>query len=231
MKNIMTISDDFIAVLESEFKKNANEKIAEGQKAYMKNKFEFYGIKSPDRHKIQNPFLVKNFLPPKENLEKIVKKLWNKPQREFQYFTMELVLKYKKLFDKKDIELFEYMVVNKSWWDSIDFIAPKLISEQFRLFPEQREKYVKKWLASGNIWLQRSAILFQLKYKQETDTDFLSYVINSLLGSDEFFINKAIGWILREYGKTNPAWVVNFAQKTDLHKLSRKEALRLILHK
>ena len=98
----------------------------------------------------------------------------------------------------------------------------------FKLYPEQRQIYVKNWLASGNFWLQRSAILFQLKYKDQVDTEMLSHVITSLLGSKEFFINKAIGWMLREYSKTNPSWVVNFAERHKLEKLSQKEALKLI---
>jgi len=220
--------NNFINALEKEFSANANKKIAIEQKQYLRNQFEFYGLKTPKRREIQKPFLVKKYLPEKENLEKIVKTFWNKPQREYHYFAQELTFKYKKQFEKQDIELFEFMIINNSWWDTIDFIAPKLIGEYFKLYPEQREKYVKKWLASENIWLQRSSIIFQLNYKEETDTEFLSYVINSLLGSKEFFINKAIGWTLRNYSRINPNWVIEFAEKTKLDKLSNKEALRLL---
>lgn len=83
-------------------------------------------------------------------------------------------------------------------------------------------------MKSGNIWLQRCALLFQLKYKKETDTTLLSDTINILLGSKEFFINKAIGWILREYSRTNPEWVIAFTEKTALNSLSKREALRLV---
>jgi 3-methyladenine DNA glycosylase AlkD len=78
------------------------------------------------------------------------------------------------------------------------------------------------------MWLQRSAILFQLNYKDKTDTDLLTYIINPLSGSKEFFINKAIGWALRNYGKTNPDWVIEFTERTTLSSLSLREALRLI---
>ncbi len=217
-----------IKVLEAEYKDNANVIVAQGQKAYMKNHFEFYGIKTDIRRNIQKPFLLKNHLPDKSELNEIVTILWLMPQREYQYFAQELTKRYLNKFDKKDIELFEFMVVNKSWWDTIDFISPTLIGNYFKLFPEQRNPYIKKWLSSDNIWLQRSSILFQLKYKDDLDTELLSYVINSLLASKEFFINKAIGWILREYGKTNPKWVVEFADNTTLSNLSRREALRLI---
>ena len=218
----------FIDILENEFKDNANIKIAAGQRAYMKDHFEFFGIKTPKRREIQKPFLIKKYLPPKKDLEKIVKILWNKPEREYQYFSQELTKKYHSQIGKKDIDLYEYMVINKSWWDTVDFISSHLIGNYFKNYPDQREKYVETWIASKNMWLQRSSILFQLNYKENLDTGLLSYVIHSLLGSKEFFINKAIGWILRNYSRTNPDWVIDFANKTDLDKLSRREALRLI---
>lgn len=71
-------------------------------------------------------------------------------------------------------------------------------------------------------------MLFQLKYKEEIDAKLLSHVIESLLGSKEFFINKAIGWVLREYSRTNPTWVVSFVEVHTLHNLSKREALRLL---
>ncbi len=222
---------NYVSLLEIEFEKNSNPEVAIGQKAYMKNNFEFYGIKTPVRRKIQKPFMSQMQLPQKNDLEKIIKILWKKPEREFQYFAQELTEKYTKQFDKRDIKLFEYMIVHKSWWDSIDFIAPKLVGEYFKLYPGQRNTCIEKWLVSDNIWLQRSSVLFQLNYKNELDTEFISYIINSLLGSKEFFINKAIGWILRQYSKTNPDWVIDFTNNTRLNKLSYKEALRLIKQK
>ncbi len=218
----------FIHTLEIELSSEANKETALKQKAYMRNQFEFYGLTSPTRRVLQKPFLVKEYLPQKEELAEIVKALWQKPQREFQLFAQDLVLKYVKRFEKKDIELLEYMVINKSWWDTVDMIAVKLMGGYFKIYPEERSIYVNKWLKSNNIWLQRSALLFQLKYKKEIDIELLSLGINSLLGSKEFFINKAIGWVLREYSRTNPAWVMAFVEKTELSNLSKREALRLI---
>jgi len=219
---------DFIQTLEIEFNRHSNAKIATGQKAYMRNQFEFYGIKTPIRRKIQKPFLDKAFLPPKTDLERIVKMLWKKPEREYQFFAQELVLKYYKQFDKKDIRLLEHMVTHKSWWDTVDYIAVKLMGAYFNRFPKQLDTYIDKWLDSDNIWLQRCCLLYQLKSKDKMDTKRLQYIIQGLLGSKEFFINKAIGWILREYSRTNPQWVYDFVAKNDLPALSRREALRLM---
>lgn len=224
----MKVMKEFIDTLEIEFERNVNIEIAIGQKAYMKNHFEFYGIKSPFRRIIQKPFLHQDALPAKKDLEEFVKILWKKPQREFQYFAQELAFKYVKQLEVRDIDLFELMVVNKSWWDTVDFISPKLMGAYFIRFPDSRDKCVVDWLKSGNIWLQRSAILFQLNYKDKLDREFLSFVISSLLGSKEFFINKAIGWILRNYSRINPAWVIDFVDNTNLSGLSKREALRLL---
>lgn len=219
---------DYIATLEQDFEANSNPQIAEGQKAYMRNQFEFYGITSPKRREIQRPFLVKSFLPPKEKLHELVKTLWQKPQREYQFFAQELVFKYTKQFSISDISILEYMVTHKSWWDTVDYIAVKLIGPYFERYPEQLDTHLEKWLASDNIWLQRCCLLYQLKRKEEIDTLRLSQIIQRLLGSKEFFINKAIGWVLREYSRTNPNWVKEFVAVNDLANLSRREALRLI---
>ncbi len=228
MKHDTSEINEFTNALENEFKNNANEKIAQSQKAYMRNKFEFYGIKTTERRAIQAPFMIKAYLPSKTDAEYLIRTLWLKPQRDYQLFSQELAFKYIKQIEEKDIKLFEFMVAHKSWWDTVDFIAYKLIGEYFKVFPQQRDRYIKKWLNSGNIWLQRSALLFQLKYKNDLDTNCLSNVINALLGSNEFFINKAIGWVLREHSRTDPDWVMTFVNQTTLAPLSEKEALRLI---
>jgi len=218
----------YISTLIKEFMLNANTKIALEQSAYMRNQFSFFGIKTTERRVLQQAFLAKEMLPDKKELEGIITTLWKQPQREFHYFAQELAFKYIKQLEKRDIYLYEFMVINQSWWDTVDFIAAKLMGAYFKKFPEQKAIYVTKWLKSRNIWLQRCALLFQLKYKEETDIILLSNTINALLGNKEFFINKAIGWILREYSKTNPEWVTTFTKNTALNPLSKKEALRLI---
>ncbi len=219
----------YLSELESSYTQAANPKTAASQSAYMRDQFTIFGIKSPDRRNIEKPFLQKNYMPPIEELEQYIKALWKKPQRDFQLFALDFCVKYMKKFRERDIELLEYMVMNKSWWDTVDAIAYKLMGQYFKLYPQHRKKYVDKWLASGNMWLQRCALLFQLKYKTDIDTALLTHAIESLLGSKEFFINKAIGWVLREYSRTDAEWVIEFVDRhDDLSNLSKREALRLI---
>jgi 3-methyladenine DNA glycosylase AlkD len=210
------------------FEQNKNPSNALPMKKYMKDRFEFFGIKSPLRKEISKPFLRKEALPEKDALEEVVKLLWSVPQRELQYFTIALLEKFTKRFEKNNIDLLEYLVVTKSWWDSVDGIAINIVGPFFRSFPELIESKTFEWINSENFWLQRTAILFQLKYKNETDTKLLFKYIKQLADEKEFFIRKAIGWALREYSKSNPELVLKFVNSNKLSKLSEYEALRLI---
>jgi 3-methyladenine DNA glycosylase AlkD len=125
----------------------------------------------------------------------------------------------------------EYIIENKSWWDTVDFIAKKLVGRYFIEYPEYRDEFIEKWLKSDNIWLQRTTILFQLAYKEETDVKLLFDIIKKLKDIDEFFIQKAIGWSLREYSRTDPDKVEKFIKENDLSNLSSKEGMRIIKKK
>ncbi len=127
---------------------------------------------------------------------------------------------------KKELK---YLIISNSWWDSIDFISPKLVGYVFKTYPELIPTYTDKWIESDNFWLQRSAILFQLKYKQNTDFELLKSIILRLNTEEEFFIRKSIGWALREYSKTNPKAVKDFIENNELKPLSAKEGLKFIV--
>lgn len=161
-----------------------------------------------------------------EQVEAIVNECWLLPHREYKYFAMELMVKMREKVGHDAIYLYERLITDGSWWDSIDLIAPSLVGFHFQQYPEERSNYINKWIASENIWLQRTCILFQLKYKLNTDTRLLSGIILKLKDSKEFFIRKAIGWILREYSKTDPGFVIRFVQTHELSGLSHREAIK-----
>jgi 3-methyladenine DNA glycosylase AlkD len=224
----MKVKHPYLLSLKYLFEVNGNKENAEQMKAYLKDKFEFYGIKTPERRTITKQIFKHDGLPDKSEYFTIVKELWNLPEREYQHFGQEMVEKSIKKIEKKDAALLEYMITHKSWWDTVDFIATKLVGPYFKKYPEQIIPVTQKWIASDNMWLQRTAILFQLKYKKATDLKLLSSFILEMQGSKEFFINKAIGWALREHSKTDPDWVVNFVQNNQLAPLSEREALKRI---
>jgi 3-methyladenine DNA glycosylase AlkD len=190
-------------------------------KAYMRNQFEYFGLKSTPRRELCSAYFKSKPLPDGNELKKIIKELWALPEREFQYFAIELLIKSKKQWTPDDSPFHEYLITNKSWWDSVDTLASHVVGPWFKLYPEQIKTITGKWNRSENFWLQRMSLLFQLKYKKETDTVLLTNYINHLSKSKEFFVQKAIGWILREYSKTNPPWVKKFVKENELMPLSK----------
>lgn len=218
----------YVSDIQTTLSKNSNSENALFMKKYMKNKFDFYGIKSPLRKELCKPFLKKEIIPDITQIERIIKELWNEPERELQYFAMELLSKYSKDTDTHAIELFEYMIINKSWWDTVDYIAANLVGKHFQKYPELILPITNNWATSNNIWLQRTSILFQLKYKSKTDLPLLFKYILIHSKSKDFFIRKAIGWALREYSRTDPNAVVNFVNSNKLSGLSTREALKRI---
>jgi 3-methyladenine DNA glycosylase AlkD len=210
------------------FTRHRDREAARQMASYMKNKFPFFGIKTPLRKELFSAFLKENGLPIHSELHTVISTLWDLPEREYQYVAISLFDKFKKKYREEDILLAEKMIMQKSWWDSVDGIAAWIAGDYFRKFPEKIKPVTRRWMDSENIWLQRSALLFQLRYKQHTDEDLLFRYIQELTSSTEFFIRKAIGWTLREYSKTTPARVQQFVNETSMSGLSRKEALKVI---
>jgi len=219
----------YVLSLKILFKQNANPAQAGPMKKYMRDQFDYLGIKTPIRVALQNEFIKENGLPPLDELDSISRDLWGLPQREFQYTATSLIGRLENKLEPEFITTLEYLLVTKSWWDTVDTIAGNAVGTHFKRFPKVREKYLKKWRKADNFWLRRTALLFQLGYKKDTDFDLLCEIIHENLGSDEFFINKAIGWALRQYAWTDPKPVKKFVKATkELHPLSRREALKNI---
>jgi 3-methyladenine DNA glycosylase AlkD len=216
----------YIALLKTLFEKNADPVQAAPMKKYMRDQFEYLGIKTPQNAALQKEFYKAHGYPELAELDEIVRDLWALPQREFQYMGMGLLSKFEKQLPAGFIDIVEYLIVTKSWWDTVDAIASHTVGTHFKRFPNVREKYLKKWRKSKNLWLRRTTILFQLGYKKETNFELLTEIISENVGSNEFFINKAIGWALRQYAYTDPKAVIKFVNSTALHPLSRREAMK-----
>lgn len=204
----------------------SNPELVKGAEAYMKNQFKFFGIYTNERRTLSSVYIKQTGLLSEKELIKTVKELYKQPEREFQYVAIELIAFHKKQWSEKIIELAEFCLINKSWWDTVDNIASLILTDYFKKFPNQIISVTSRWNNSENMWLQRSSIMFQKAFNKETDTKLLEKYILSCTHSKEFFIQKAIGWALREYGKTNADWVKNFVSNNSLPPLSKREALK-----
>ncbi len=194
--------------------------------AYMRNQFRFLGITSPERKQLMKDFFTHHHTPKKEDWFKTCNTLYFLPEREFQYLAMELAYRGRKHLSFKHISLFYDWLMYQSWWDTVDFIAPKLIGPLILDSRTEGEEIMRQWLTDDSFWIKRAALLHQLKYKEQMNEDFLFHAIDQLHTSTEFFIEKAIGWVLREYAKTNPLAVQKYVATHPLRPLSKREALK-----
>ncbi len=218
--------EQLLTEIRNRFRQAQNPEKAIGMENYMKNNFPFLGLLKLDREVIQKQIFSKFKIQSAEQLFEIVFLFWEEDEREFQYCAIDLLEKYKKLIDENFVGHLEILIISKSWWDTVDILASKFVAFALSNNAELRRKYFDSWKSSDNLWLKRCAIIFQLKYKSNTNTHLLSESIILNSDSREFFIQKAIGWALREYAKTNPDWVINFIKKNQLKPLSRREALK-----
>ena len=211
----------------TDFEENRNELLAESMSKYMKDKFRFLGVRATTRTEI-----YKKYFPDTRKTKIIdwdfVESCWNKEEREFQYVVVYYLKAMQKFLKREDISRLKYLIVTKSWWDTVDLLAQVIGSLVIRI--EGYDQIMLEWSKDSNIWLKRVAILYQLSLKEKVDKQILERILVGNLGDSEFFINKAIGWALRDYSKYNPEWVREFIKKNkdNMANLSIREASKYI---
>ena len=217
----------FIIELETAFEQRRNNDNATPMEKYMKNHFSFFCLITDERRAVFKDILKQNKEEIETNSRVIAAELYLKKEREFHYCAIEILIQIlKNKYKKKDIHLIEKLLVTNSWWDSVDTISKYILGQYLLEFPNETFTVIGRFSNSKNMWLNRSAILFQLGYKQKTNSYILFSECIKHAQSNEFFIQKAIGWALREYGKTNLEAVKTFVAQTQLKPLSKKEALK-----
>jgi len=241
----MALPKSVLAFISKTYQRHANRTQAVSAKKYMRNQFEFYGLKTPQRRLLDKESFdapltetkhaeskETDYIIPREpsakDLDSIVRLFWEQPHRELQYFAQEYTKKHIKRMPAEFLDTLKFSIVTKSWWDTVDMQA-SLVGTLVLLHPQLLPE-MNKWVEDENKWLKRSAIIFQLKYKEKTDEELLYQFCLKNASHEDFFIRKAIGWALREYSKTNPKSVKKFVSlnKGKLSPLSIKEALRRI---
>ncbi|WIH88302.1 DNA alkylation repair protein [Brachyspira pilosicoli] len=204
-----------------------NSKKAKEMSAYMKNKFEFLGVDSKSRKNIENN-IFKEYKKTEYIDFNFTDKCFKSKYREFQYCAIDYLSLNKKYLNKSHIEKLKEYILTKSWWDSVDGFH-RIIGD-IALRDESVNSILLEWSLDDNFWLRRIPICHQLLRKNNTNTNLLEEIIINNLNQNEFFINKAIGWALRDYSKTNSKWVIDFINKhkDNMSNLSIKEASKYL---
>jgi 3-methyladenine DNA glycosylase AlkD len=214
----------FVGELCDAFYALENVENAQAMRAYMRDQYAFIGIKKPERSLVFDE--IYRLHGRAEDWLEVCAELFALPEREFQYVSMEYLLKAKKCWNRDVLVLIDRWVDDQSWWDVVDVLGPKVVGPYFLQHPDARDYWLGRWMDSPVFWHQRLCILFQLGYKSKTDLAVLAKVILSLRTDKEFFIQKAIGWSLRQYARTDSGWVLDFVENNSLMPLSKREALK-----
>lgn len=201
--------------------------------AYMKSDQSFRGVPAPQRRALTRAAFAAHPLGCRDDWAGTVRALWNEAEyREERYAAVELtgVRAAGDWQDPDTVALYDHLIVSGAWWDFVDELAIRRVGPILRSHPTQLAPVLRRWAVDADRWRRRSAVIAQVGAKHETDTDLLAATIDANLDDPDFFLRKGIGWALREYAKTDPAWVRAFvAARTErISGLSRREALKHI---
>ncbi|MBI1836144.1 MAG: DNA alkylation repair protein [Flavobacteriia bacterium] len=221
---------DLINELVITLQQHADENRAINAAKYMKEKFSFIGVDANTRKRIQKEWFI-ILKKEKKNIDRweIIRELWEKEFRELHYVAIDWMNSWKKEeLIEDDIIHLQWLITNNSWWDSVDAIASNILGIYFQKFPKQIAILENEWRYDSNMWVNRSCLIFQLKYKEKVNFEFIKSLTIQYQSNKEFFIQKAIGWSLRQYSKFHPEAVRDFLEEIDLKGLAKREAIKYI---
>ena len=221
--------NELVNYIRKELTKAADPVKAPQMQAYMKTEQPFYGVQLKLRKQIFRNAIKKYPITSRDEWEEVIIELWQDTHREAMYQALEIAERYNKYHDENAWQLFEKLLRSATNWDTVDWLSSNLIGvlvNKYRHF----EKDIWEWTDDDNFWVRRASLLAHLKHKEKTNIKLLSQTILKLAHEKEFFIRKAIGWVLRQYSYTDTDWVKQFIAKYEyrLSGLSKREGLKAI---
>jgi 3-methyladenine DNA glycosylase AlkD len=204
---------------------------AAAQERYMKGVMPYHGLSQPELRALLRPHL-KEFAPrDRAEWEAAVRTWWDgATHREEQYAALALARHRvaREWQDVRELDLYRHLVVTGAWWDVVDVIAGHLVGDVLAGHRAGATPVVRGWAVDDDVWLRRTAVICQLGHGTETDLDLLAFAIERNVDDPSFWLRKGIGWALRQYARTDPAWVqAHVDQLGDrLSGLSRREATK-----
>jgi 3-methyladenine DNA glycosylase AlkD len=171
---------------------------AAGAHAYMRGQFEYLGIGTPARRTAVAP-LIRGFRPvTADELREAAIGLWAMREREYQYVAADLLIRYHAALSLDDLPWLLDLAQQKSWWDTVDCIV-KVVGKIVRRSGAKGCRAMDRAICHKDLWVRRIAMLHQLGWRSECDSDRLFRYAELLAAEKEFFIRKAVGWALRDY--------------------------------
>ena len=226
-------SPSLLLTIREKLREVADPARAPGMRAYMKSEMPYLGVSAVPLRRVCRDLFNGLAWDDAEAWQADVMAIWRRAEfREERHAAIELTgLRVARPFhDLSTLPMYEEMIVTGAWWDYVDIIAAHRLSAILQRQGAAMKREMLGWSTNANMWKRRSAILCQLKAKEQTDLEFLYACIEPSLDSQEFFLRKAIGWALRQYAWTDPEEVRRYVarNKERLSGLSRREALKNI---
>jgi 3-methyladenine DNA glycosylase AlkD len=218
-----------IAALRSAYQQHADADRAVKMAGYMKDQFPFFGLSAATRRAAMASTKAAAKVATADEIVEFARLCWEQPEREFHYAGSDLLGWNVAKLGAGHLEDVEYLISTNSWWDTVDALASWSVGGLVAANPELTD-VMDEWIYSDNMWIARTAILHQLRYKTATDTERLFRYVEIRASDTEFFIRKALGWALRQYAHTDPDAISVFVADNE-HKLSgltKREAIRNI---
>ncbi|MEV6580126.1 DNA alkylation repair protein [Streptomyces sp. NPDC051582] len=221
------LADTLVERLTAAYGAAADPERAAAMAAYMKDVAPFLGLRTPLRRELSKAVTEGTATPREADVAALVLRCWALPEREYQYFAVDYLRRHVGVCSPGFLPVLRRLIVTVPWWDTVDLLAAHAAGPLVTAYPEL-SAVMDEWIGDEDLWLARTALLHQLRYKSATDTERLFAYCRRQSGHPDFFVRKAIGWALREYAKTDPEAVRAFvaAQRGPLSPLSVREALK-----
>lgn len=205
----------------------ANEDEAREMSKKAREQFDFLGIGIVPRREVTYPIFDK--YPPKDGDELVerVADLWAQPYREIQYTACDYMFRHKSLLGGQHLAFLRKLIKARAWRDTVDTLAACILGDMALRLPALRTR-LSSWIRDPNVWVRRSAIIFQLQYKKHTDWPLLKQFCLTCAKEDDFYIRNGISKALSEYARINPTEVRRFINDTTFAEQTQQEINRLI---
>ncbi len=224
----MAADMELIGAVRAALRGAAQPELARSMQAYMKSATPFLGVRVPVMRALTRAEAKRRPFTTSADLSDTILRLWREAgYREERYAAIALLdtPAARRLREPAALATLRELIVTGAWWDYVDELAHR-VGDLLLSWPAEVRPAVLSWTGSADRWLRRASIICQLGARDRTDVELLTTAIQSAIGDGDFFLRKAIGWALRDYARTDPAWVRSFAETRELSPLSRREALK-----
>lgn len=178
------------------------------EKRYLKSELEFLGASVWEIRRVVQAFLRGTVPLTHEGLVALVEALWAEPMHERRMAAVELLELQPKLLGPADLPLLERLLRESRTWALVDGLGGDVVGGILAASPEMVTPVLDRWATDPDFWIRRSSLLAELQpLRKGTDLGPFLRRADLMLEEREFFIRKAIGWVLREVGKRRPAEV------------------------